>query len=247
MEPWVLFVIIGQFLNATVILNDRFIVSKNVVPNTVVYAFYVSFLSIFALGALPFGVSWPSVHTSVFSILAGVSYLISILLFYESLKNSRASEVVPVVGGVATISTLISSALILNTGLPTGSDKFIIGFFFLVIGMVLISHFEFTKRSLLFLVGAGTFFGLSNVLMKIIFNETTSFIDGFFWSRMANVVVALALLLVPSVWRTVFKDLHKKSPDHSSHPTHSNSRSRSKKAFIILGNKVLAGVAFIFI
>lgn len=245
MESWILFVIIGQFLNATVILNDRFIVSKNIVSKPIVYAFYVSFLSIFALGAIPFGVSWPSLHTAVFSIIAGISYLLSIILFYESLKNSKASEVVPVVGGIATISTLISSAFILNTGLPTGSDKFLVGFFFLLIGMVLISHFQFTKRSFLFLIGAGIFFGLSNVLIKLIFNEAITFIDGFFWSRMANVVVALALLLVPSIWKIIFQDWADKKAGTNKN-LHLKKSGRSKKVFIVLGNKILAGVAFIF-
>lgn len=236
MEPWVAFVIIGQFLNATVILNDRFIVSKTIVSKPIVYAFYVSFLSIFAIGALPFGVSWPNFDTIVLSIASGITYLLSIFLFYESLKNSKASEVVPVVGGVATIATLISSAVILNVGLPTSSNRFLIGFFFLVIGMVLISHFQFTKRSVLFLIGSGIFFGLSNVLIKLILNETT-FVNGFFWSRMANVLSALALLAIPKLYSVISYDWKNKK--------HRNTRTQ--KTFIVLGNKLLGGLAFIFI
>lgn len=247
MEFWITSVIIGQFLNALVILNDRFIVSKNIVPRPIVYAFYVSFLSIFALGALPFGVTWPSLNTIVFSIIAAITYLFSILLLYKSLKISKASEVVPVVGGVATISTLISSVLILNTGLPNSSGRSIIGFFFLVLGMVLISHFIFTRRSLMLLIGSGIFFGLSSVLMKVIFSDA-DFINGFFWSRLANVVMALTLLLIPSVYRTIKSDLVGRNKDASiASKTKRANGDRFRKIFIVLGNKILAGLAFIFI
>jgi len=235
-NSWLFFVIVGQFLNATVVLTDRFIVTKKVVSKPIVYAFYVSFLSIFAIGALPFGVTRPSFDTSVLSLASAVSYLLSIYLLYESLQKSNPSEIVPVIGGIATISTLLSSVVILGVGLPTSSLNFVIGFLILISGMFLISHFKFTLRSFLFLVGSGVFFGLSTVLIKSIFNGE-SFVNGFFWSRIANVFVALSLLLIPSVYKLIRRDI---SGGHRGDSGHN-------KTLFVLGNKVLAGLAFVCI
>jgi len=229
MSTWLLFVIIGQFLYATVILTDRFIVSKKVVSEPIVYAFYVSILSIVAIAAIPFGVTWPSLDTILLSFIVASLYLLSIYLLYESLKKSNPSEVVPVVGGVAAISAFAGSAIILKTGLP---PHFLTGFGILVVGMLLISHFKFTYRSFLFLFGSGISFGLSTVAIKYMFDHD-SFVNGFFWSRMANVIVALLLLFVPSVYAAIKKDW--KRP------------GKGDKAKIVIGNKILAGFGFICI
>lgn len=229
MSTWLLFVIIGQFLYATVVLTDRFIVSKKVVGEPIVYAFYVSILSIFAIAALPFGVTWPSIETVLMSFIVAALYLLSIYLLYESLKKSNPSEVVPVVGGVAAIAALAGSTIVLKTELPT---HFMTGFGILVVGMLLISHFRFTYRSFLFLFGSGICFGLSTVAIKYMFDHD-SFVNGFFWSRIANVVVALLLLLVPSVYAAIKKDW--------------NKPGKGGKAKLVIGNKVLAGFGFICI
>jgi drug/metabolite transporter (DMT)-like permease len=229
MSTWLLFVVLGQFLYATVVLTDRFIVSKKVVGDPVVYAFYVSILSIFAIVAIPFGVTMPSIETIVYSLIVAITYLFSIYFLYESLRKSNPSEVVPVIGGVAAITAFIGSTIILKTELP---GHFLTGFGILVVGMLLISHFKFTARSFLFLSGSGICFGLSTVIMKLMF-ESETFVNGFFWSRMANVIVALLLLLVPSIYLAIKRDW--KSP------------GKSNKAKLVVGNKFLAGLGFICI
>ncbi|MEK7390758.1 MAG: DMT family transporter [Patescibacteria group bacterium] len=229
MNNWLLFVVIGQFFYAAVVLTDRFIITKGVVPKPIVYTFYVGLLSIFAIGALPFGVTLPSGTTIGLSIIAAVSYVLSIYLLYESLKKSNPSEVVPVVGGIAAISAFISSALILNTGLP---GHFLTGFAILVAGMLLISHFRFTTRAFLFLFGSGVFFGLSTVIIKAIL-ENETFVNGFFWSRMANVLVAISFLLVPRIYTAIKEDIGRPN--------------KSGKTTMVVGNKILAGMGFLCI
>ncbi len=239
MSTWLFFVVIGQFLFAAVVLIDRFIVNKGVVSKPVVYTFYVSVMSGFAIVALPFGVTIPTPLALLISIIAAISYAISILLLYKSLQNSNASEVVPVVGGVAAISAFISSAFLLNEELP---GNFLLGFSILVAGMLLISHFKFTTRSLLFLSGSGIFFGFSTVITKLLLQNET-FVNGFFWSRMANVVVALSFLLIPSVFKAIKDDLIHK-PRHHSHP---KTGHKTNRIILIVGNKILAAMAFICI
>lgn len=227
MSSWLLFVIIGQFMFAVVVLTDRFIVSKKVVSSSIVYSFYVCFLSFFALGAWPFGVTVPAVSTMWYSLASAVSYIISIFMLYESLKKARASEVTPVVGGIAAISTFLGSTLILHSNLP---NNFLAAFFILVTGMILISHFEFNRRAFMYMVGSGIFFGLSTVFVKAIFSND-SFINGFFWSRMANVLVAVSLLLIPKVYKAILADWKKPG--------------KGSKSKLVVGNKILSGIAFL--
>lgn len=229
MSSWLLFVIIGQFMFSVVVLTDRFIVTKKVVSSSIVYSFYVCLLSFFAIFAWPFGVTMPSISTMWYSLASSVCYLVSILMLYQSLKKARASEVTPVVGGVAAISTFLSSMFILHSSLP---NNFIAAFFILVSGMLLISHFEFNLKAFLYLTGSGIFFGLSTVLVKAIFSNDT-FINGFFWSRMANVLVAVALLLIPSVYKAILADWKKPG--------------KGNKSMLVIGNKILSGIAFLCI
>lgn len=227
MNTWLLFAIMGQFLYALVVLTDRFIVSRSVVSKPIVYAFYISILSIFAVAVVPFGVVLPTGRTILLSIAVAVSFIASIYMLYESLRRSKPTEVAPVVGGVAAIAAFIGSSLILKTTLP---GNFLLGFVILVGGMIAVSHFKFNFRSFLFLTGSGIFFGLSSVFVKAIFAQDT-FINGFFWSRMANVAIALVLLLIPRVFKAVALDI--KRPN------------KSRKATFVVGNKLLGALGFV--
>lgn len=230
----ILFVVVGQFLNALVVVLDRFIVSKKVVSAPLVYAIYVSIMSLFVLILIPFGgLTMPSLHISLIYGVAAVSYVLSIYLLFESLVGGDPSEVVPVVGGIAAIATFAGNALILHEALPA---HFAIGFVFLVFGMVLVSHFSFSKQSLWNIASSGVFFGISTVLIKYVFH-TETFLDGFFWSRIANVVVALGLLLMPGIWQLMRHDARSETQ---------RGDTRNKFLFIT-ANKVLGGLAFVCI
>lgn len=235
---WIAFVLFGQFLNALVVLLDKHIVSAKIVSKPIVYTFYVNLLSIIAIFALPFGVASPSLETLCYSVLAGVAFAISIFLLYRSLTHSDPSDTIPVIGGVSAITTFVASYFFLDQALP---HNFLIGFFILVLGMVLISHFKFDRKAIYELTGSGLFFGLSTVLVKMVFmNET--FVNGFFWTRMANVLIAVLILLIPGAYRSIRGD-----KEHSGVTRRGKKRKLSSKVFFILGNKALAGVSFFFI
>ena len=104
---------------------------------------------------------------------------------------------------------------------------FLPAFILLVIGTVLISHFKLTWNSLGLVVVSGVFFAASAVLIKLIFQET-DFINGFFWSRMTNVIGALSLLIVPANRRAIF---------------HGYRSSSQKLKWLVVSNKALSGVA----
>ena len=226
---WLYLALIAQLLNAAVILADKYLVTSKAISKPVVYAFYVGLLSGVVVLTAPFGVIFPPrLEIIGLSFLIALSYIFSILFLYKSLAASDASDVAPVSGALAAISTLVFSFVFLNHDL---SRNFLTGFILLVGGTLLMSFFRFKKWSALHAVLAGVLFGLSSVFVKILFN-TTSFIDGFFWSRMANVAGALMLLLWPANLRAIVQNI--------------KSSTRGTK-LLVMGNKGLAGTAFLLI
>lgn len=226
---WVYFIIIAQFLNAIVTLVDKHLVTSPLIGKPAVYTFYIGALSSVAVLLLPFGVVFTPVPAVLWlSLAAGVSYIFSLLFLYKSLKLSDASDVAPALGAVSAVATFGFSFLFLGGRL---SDNFLYGFILLVIGTFITSYFHLTKKATLFLITAGIMFGFSTVLLKELFNRT-AFWNGFFWSRMANVLGVALLLLWPANLKAVLGNIK-------------TSSAGTKTA--VVANKVIAGFAFLMI
>ncbi len=234
MDFWILLVVAAQFLSAAVVLVDKFLVTHPTLPRPAVYAFYIAGLSIVAVVVLPFGVvSIPTVAIGGYSLLAGFTYVIAILIFYSALQRADASDVVPVVGAAAAVTTFLFRFYVTDDPLP---PHFVWGFLFLVVGTALISHYRFRWRGFTMVVIAGVLLGVSSMFIKLVFLHTgpgiAGFANGFFWTRMANVVAALSLLLWPPTLYAVTR----------------HERSAAKRATgYIIANKTLAGVASLLV
>jgi len=239
MTPWIVLVIVGQFLNALVALFDKYIVSSPaVVLRPLAYAFWVSVLSagsivIFLFDGLPLrgleipslaNVRAPSLFVAALSIAAGYSFFTALLSFFTALRQVDASDVVPVVGGFTAVFTLMLSYLFLDTSL---SSNFFVGFALLVTGTVLVSRFRFTWRSMLSVVHAGLMFGVHYIAIKGLFNAT-NFDSAFFWSRAALVLVALSMLLIPEYYEKIITRTR---------------QTNTRAGLMVFGNKLLAGIA----
>lgn len=226
---WVYIALIAQVFNAAVFLVDKYLVGPRAEVRPAIYAFYVGILSGLVVWLLPFKViSWPSANLIWLSLATGFTYVVSLIFLYKSLRVSDASDVAPVMGAVAALSALFFSWLLLREQL---TENFLMGFILLVLGMVLMSYFRFHNWSFVHVLIAGALFGLSSVLIKMIFTET-GFWNGFFWSRMANVVIALLLLIWPKNFKAIF-----------GHLRHSSGQTKS----LVVANKVLAGFTFLLI
>lgn len=245
MAVWILLAIAAQFLSAIVALLDKYIVSdERVLPQPFVYAFYTCVLAgasiaVFMLSAVPVpldGVAFPSLGNVVFptlevialSILAAYTFFYALVSLFTALQKSDASDVVPVVGAVSAISSYGLGHLLLGDRL---SSNFLIGAVLLAIGTALVSRYRFTLAVAFSSIHAGIFFALHYVVIKGLF-ETTSFDDGFFWSRIGFVVFGLSLLLVPSSFKLIF----------------AQTMATGKRAgSLVIVNKIIAGFAGILI
>ena len=226
---WIYLIIIAQLLNAIVTLADKHFVTSTLIGKPVVYAFYIGALSGAAVLLLPFGVVLaPTMTVLWLSLMAGISYAFSLLFLYKSLKLSDASDVAPAFGAVSAVATFSFSFVFLGGSL---SGNFLYGFALLVIGTFITSYFHLTKKATLFLIVAGVLFSFSTIFLKELFNQT-AFWNGFFWSRLANVLGVVILFLWPSNARAILKNI--------------KTSSMSTKTAVI-ANKIIAGFAFLLI
>lgn len=245
MPVWIGLVLLAQLLNAIVAIVDKFIVTSKKVPKPYLYAFYVSILS--ALSVFVFLFSWvpiplegvtvpalanitvPALPTILLSLIAGYTFFAALLLMFTAFKNADASDVVPVVGSMSAVSSLILSYFFLGTAL---SGDFLYGFVLLVVGTFLVSKLRLEMGVVWLSILSGFFFASHFVAFKLLF-EYTDFDNGFLWSRLGLVIAALSTLVL-SVNRNKF-----------AHKTKETSKRGG--AWWVLGNKALAGLAAIMI
>lgn len=225
MATWLLIAIFAQFLFAVSILIDRQIVVRaQHIGKPIAYAFYTSLLSGFVVVLIPFGVSWPSEHVLIHSLIQAFTFVSGIFFLYSALKLSRASDAAPVIGAVSAFTSLVLAGLLIEGDLPS---SFFLPVLVLAAGTALISHFRLSRRAVLYCILSGLSLGATIFLFKLIVIETT-FLNGFFWTRLLSALVALLLLIVPPLRTAIL---------------HGGKHSSSGAKLLVIGNKINAGAA----
>lgn len=218
--------VFAQFLYAVSVLIDRHIVLRAThIGRPIVYAFYVSLLSGFVVVFVPF-VSVPDTHALALSFVNAAAFVAAIFCLYSALTHARASDVAPVVGAISVITTLVFAGLWIEGDITA---SLVLPVLLLAGGTALISHFHFSRRALFLTLLSGFFFGIVAFSFKLVSIELP-FVDGFFWTRAMNVMLALGLLVVPA-WRAAI--------------FHGGKHSSSRAKGLVVGNKVIGGVASI--
>lgn len=242
---WILLAAGAQFILAIVALLDKYIVSdEKVLPKAFVYAFYTCLISgvwvvIYFLALIPHSIVGfsvpslsnvlkPTLEVVALSFLAAYTFFIALVSLFNALKQAEASDVVPVVGSISALGSFGLGYFFLDTQL---SPNFIFGIILLATGTFLVSRYRFPAKVAMLALHGGVFFALHYVAIKGLFNVTT-FDNGFFWSRIAFMLFALSLLLVPTYYKKIKEQ----------------TKSTGKSArVLVLGNKVLAGIGSILI
>jgi drug/metabolite transporter (DMT)-like permease len=237
---WIFVAAAGQFVNAIVAILDKYIVSdERVLPRPFVYAFYSCLITggwvfIFALGLIPgidrlgvpqfSNIQTPTIQVVGMAFLAGYTFFMALVGMYTALKQSDASDVMPVIGAVSALSTFGMSYLFLDATL---TPNFIWGIVLLSIGTFLVSEMRLKGTTIMLSIQSGVFFSLHYITLKGLFLET-SFDDGFFWSRVGFVLFALSLLLVPVYWEKIRQQ---------------TQQANARGGILVLLAKILAGIA----
>lgn len=220
---WPYIAIVAYAINAIVFVVDKYLLSAPIL-RPLSYAFWVSFLSLVVIVIVPLGVYWVNFDYFLIAFASGAAFFVSLIFLYKAIKRSDVSVASTKVGVLGVIFTFIFSVLILKDYF-SGSDVVAIGL--MVAGILLVGKTSGKDIWLNALI-SGIGFGASTVLLKLSFNHST-FLNGFFWTRIGLVGTALLVLLHPSARKEIFSSF-KNSPRFSR--------------FIFLGNKILAGIGF---
>ncbi|MFN3188548.1 MAG: hypothetical protein ACK42D_03360 [Candidatus Paceibacteria bacterium] len=237
---WILLATAGQFLNAIVAFLDKYIVTdEKAMPRPFVYAFYSCLLTggwlvIFALGFFPSfaklglphvsNITMPSIEVVSMAFLTGYTFFMAIMSLYTALQKSEAINVLPVIGAISAMTAFGMNYLFLNI---TPSANFGFGIVILSLGTLLVAQTLPKMETVVHVVHSGIFFALHFITMKGLF-MTTSFDDGFFWSRIGFILFALSLLLVPAYY-TKIKERTSKTTVHTG--------------VLVIATKILAGAS----
>jgi drug/metabolite transporter (DMT)-like permease len=242
---WILLAVGAQFINAFVALVDKHIVSdEKTLPRPFVYAFYTCLISgvwivVYFIGFLPFvsealhiptfeNVTKPTLEVVALSFLAAYTFFTALVAMFTALRDYDASDVVPVIGSVSALASFGLGYYFFNTTL---SHNFMLGIVLLSVGTFLVSRLRFPFSTAMVALYSGIFFALHYITLKGLF-ESTSFDNGFFWSRIAFVFFALTLLMIPTYFERVKEQ---------------TKTTTKGTAILVIVNKLLAGVSTILI
>ena len=181
-------------------------------------------MSFAAIVVLPFGVYWVDYYYFLISFASGAAFFFALIFLYQAVKKTDVSVASTKVGVLGVIFTYIFSVLILKDYF-SGSAVIAIGL--MVAGTLFLGKTS-SKNIWRDAIISGAAFGISTVLLKLAFNHST-FLNGFLWTRMGLVGMAVLTLIHPYVRKEVFSS-YKKSP-HSSR-------------FIFIVNKIIASMGF---
>ncbi len=235
---WLTLTIIAQFLSSIVAIFDKYLVTSKRVTTPILYVFYTGVLT--GLGVILYvpSIFWDIPYLPKFSkvsligidiiiilIIASIMQLVALWSLFSSLKKSDASDVVPVIGSLSAIFSLIIGFLFLKVNLPA---HFVIGFGLLVVGTFLISKLRFCIKTFSFTLLGGFGFALYSILLKEVLNKT-SFETGFLWISLITSLFSFCILFFHQVRKTF----------------HSQRKEKHIKvtSLVMLVNKIIAGVA----
>lgn len=237
---WILLATAAQLVNAVVAILDKYIVSdEKLLPKPFVYAFYSCLVTggwivIFFLGWIPGlsdlgmpsleNVTKPTLEVVAMAFLSAYTFFIALVSMYDAFRRTDASSAMPIIGSVSALATFGLSYLFLGAALH---DGFVIGVVLLAVGTMLVADTLPKVNVIVQVFHSGLFFALHYITMKGLF-MTTSFDDGFFWSRIGFVLFTLSLLLVPAYFEKIKEQ---------------TARTTRKAGEVVLLTKVLAGIA----
>jgi len=203
---WLIVVLGGHFANALAFVIDKILLAGKM-KHPAVYVFYIGSLGMLSFILWPFGTfSLMSANLMIQGFISGASFMLALLCFFHALKKGETTRVVPFVGGLVPVWTIIFASILLHEFLNRGEWM---GVALLVIGAIIISYEPVqTKNSItiseaVYIVSAAGFFALSYTLAKVVFNGT-EFINGFLWMRLFAFLSVVPLLLSSATRRAIF-------------------------------------------
>jgi len=195
-QTWLWIAVMGHLFNATAFIIDKTLLAT-AFKHSSTYAALIGLLSGILIFATPWITHWPQLHTLLFVALFGIAQVLALWAFFTALSRGEASRVVPIVGVLVALITLIGTRITLG---ETLEPRRIMGFAVLVLATAVLAWGGKVKDRLApIALGSAVFaaflFAVSTVSGKIAFQQE-GFFGVFVLSRYFTVSTALLLLLL---------------------------------------------------
>ena len=234
---WIIVAIAAYFLLAFVAVIDKYLLAGPL-PNPKLYAFVIGIFGGLAFLLIPFGFfvipPWPII---VFAMMAGVIQIFSLVALFSGLKNIEASRIVPAIGGLLPVFTLLFT-ISLGRAQLHGID--ILAFVLLVGGSVVIT---LEKGKLLSFAGflyafvASLLFSIFVVLSKFVYEGVESFLSAFLLIIAGTFGGALLLLVSGELRGALWSMMQRRGVE--------KQMLSVRVLSLFAGNQILATVGFV--
>jgi drug/metabolite transporter (DMT)-like permease len=190
---WLFFAIIGHAANGVAFVIDKALLSS-AFKRSATYAGLVGVLSFVVIVAAPWVDRWPTGTPLLIALLSGITFVLALWAFFGALARAEASRIVPIIGSLIPILTLVGTSLFLDERL--GASR-LAGFALLVIATIILSSSGGAARPTKSAVGlalvSGVLFAFASVTGKYVY-DTAGFLPGFLTTRLAAAAMAVVIL-----------------------------------------------------
>ena len=234
---WFWIVVIGHLLTALGFVLSKALLS-DAFTNARAFTFYVGTLGLLSLGLIPFGFDIPDAFTIIFNLVAGGLFSVAILYFSLGLQGTESSRIVPFVGALVPIFSLVFELLFLDGSFTW---KQLAAFGVLVVGSVIIT-IEYKSvagenrpktPTIIWIYGfiAALLFAISYGMTAVAFVHQP-FLSAFIWMRIGGFLGVVGFLAYPVHRAAIIAAL----------PVF-----KTKTGLLYLSTQGLAGLGFVFI
>ncbi|OGE65014.1 hypothetical protein A3I48_02150 [Candidatus Daviesbacteria bacterium RIFCSPLOWO2_02_FULL_36_7] len=193
------FTITAYFFNALAVTANKFLLKK-VIPDPLVYVFYISLVSVLAIFALPF-TKVPALDIFLIASASTIFWTIGAYFMFIALKIGQVSRVIPIIG---TLIPLI--LLIFASSTNTLSQTQMIAIVILLIGMIFLTRSDLQgkldKKELIFEILSAAAFAFSYIILRQAY-LSLDFFSTIIWSRLVLLPLCLFMLLVPNIRKKI--------------------------------------------
>lgn len=236
---WVLLAAIGHILNAAAFIVDKTLLST-ALKRSGTYAALLSLLSFAAIFFLPWVRVWPQGMMLAVTLGFGGVFVLALWLFFASLKRAETSRVVPIIGSLVPLFTLMGTWHFLGERLSMNQ---LFGF-----GMLLLATWLLTSvgdkrgaldgKTLLFATGSAFLFAVSSVLGKASYTAIP-FFSAFILSRLGVAGVGLAIIALAPRIRAELFGLFRSQPGKAG--------TSARTTALAVAGQVCGGIGFLMV
>ncbi|MCL5784356.1 MAG: hypothetical protein M1142_03320 [Patescibacteria group bacterium] len=223
------FTLLAYFLNALAVLANKFLLS-NIIPDPLVYIFYISLASLLAIVALPF-TRVPGLEVFTLASVSTLLWTTGAYFMYKALKIGAVSRVIPIIGTLIPLILLIFASETRSITLPQTW-----AIWTLIVGMLFLTlpdwRLKLTAGEIIFEVLSAGFFAVSYIILRQAYLQF-DFFSVLVWSRLILLPLTIIMVAIPTLRSKIIN-----SSSSLSSRTRSGIHFFSKTGLIFIGGQI---------